>query len=108
MTAKKWMSAISSLKPFLTLRGRVVLSDGKEIPPGMHINLSADRAWDSQSVVLAPDGRFEFKGLASGIYSIQPSVKDYTFGDGFGQEVLVHQDLDNRVITLHPGKRADM
>jgi hypothetical protein len=96
------------LKPSLTLRGRVVLSDGKEIPPEMHINLNADRAWDSQSVVLASDGRFEFKGLARGVYSVLPSVKDYTFGDGFGKEVLVHHDIDNLVITLHPGKRGEM
>ena len=95
------------LKPAYTLRGRVVLTDGKEIPPDMHVNLGADRAWDNQSVIIAPDGSFEFKGLASGVYGVMPSVKGYTFGDGFGQEVLVHHDVNNVTIILHPGKPGD-
>lgn len=52
------------VKPAYTLRGRVVLSDGKAIPPDMRVSLSADQAWDSQIVTMDSEGRFEFKGLA--------------------------------------------
>lgn len=87
-----------------TLRGRVVLSDGKPIPPEMHVNLSADRAWDSQSVVMDSEGRFEFKGLASGVYTLMPSMRKYMLADQYGQEVLVNRDIDNLVLTMQPSK----
>ncbi len=90
------------VKPAHTLRGRVVLSDGKPIPSDMRINLFADRASDSQSVVLDAEGRFEFKGLASGVYDLGPSVKNYKFGDDFTLEALVNRDIDNLMITLQP------
>jgi len=48
------------LKAAHTLRGRIVLTDGKPVPPGMRITLSADV--DSQVAPLAGDGSFEFRG----------------------------------------------
>ena len=93
------------VKPAHTLRGKVVLSDGKPIPPDMHINLSADRVIDSQSVMLDQEGRFEFKGLASGVYDLMPSVRNYKAGEEFAVEALVDRDIDNLVLTLQPVKR---
>jgi hypothetical protein len=90
------------VKPALTLRGRVVLSDGKPIPPDMRFNLFTDRASDVQSVVMTSDGRFEFKGLASGVYDVAPSVRGYRFAAGQTTEVMVHHDIDNLVLTLQP------
>jgi hypothetical protein len=86
------------------LRGRVVLADGKPIPPEMHVNLSADRAWDSQSVVMDAEGRFEFKGLASGVYTLMPSLRKYMLADQYGQEVLVNRDINDLVLTMQPSK----
>jgi uncharacterized GH25 family protein len=90
------------VQPAHTLRGRVALSDGKEIPPDMRINLFVDWSADAQSVVLTPGGRFEFKGLASGVYRLTPSVKGYKTVDGVTGEVLVHRDIDNLTINLQP------
>jgi hypothetical protein len=93
------------VKPGFTLRGKVVLSDGKPIPPDMHMNLFSDRTDDMQSAVLSPDGRFELKGLAAGVYELAPSVRSYRGPDG-PSEVLVHRDVDNLVVTLDPAPPA--
>jgi len=90
------------VRPGLTLRGKVILSDGKPIPPDMRFNLFCDRASDSQSVVMTPDGSFEFQGLAGGVYEVQPSVRGYRLADGFTTEVLVHRDVNNLVLRLVP------
>jgi hypothetical protein len=89
-------------RPAYTLRGRVVLSDGKEIPPDMRINLFSDRLSDTQSLVLPADGRFEFKGLAGGVYELTPSVKGYKLPDDSAGEILVRRDIENRIITVQP------
>lgn len=80
------------LRTAYTLRGRVVLSDSKPVPPDMHVTLSSDAGFDSQIVVLAEDGSFEFRGLAKGVYSIAPGVRGYKPTDGFYGEVLVDRD----------------
>lgn len=85
-----------------TLKGRVVLSDGKEIPPEMRVTLSTDRAWDNQMAVLGPDGSFEFHGLVNGVYTISPSVKGYRAGENFGIEKLVNRDISGMTIRLDP------
>jgi hypothetical protein len=90
------------VKAGYTLRGRVVLSDGKPIPPDMRVNLFHDRATDSQSVLLSADGRFEIKGLAAGVYSLAPSVRSYETPEGQINEVLVQHDVDGVVFTLKP------
>jgi Carboxypeptidase regulatory-like domain len=91
------------LAPAYTLRGKVVLTDGKPIPPDMHVTLSADRGWDSQMAVIGSDGWFEFHGLPSGVYSLGPAVKGYHAGDSFGVEALVNRDIDGLVIRMSPG-----
>ena len=93
------------VKPALTLRGRVLLSDGKPIPPDMRVNLFADRAWDSQSAMIGGDGSFEFKGLAKGVYDVAASVKGYRLPEGDTGEVLVGRDITDLVIRLKPTTR---
>jgi hypothetical protein len=66
------------IKAAHALRGNVVLSDGKPIPEGMRVTISSERAWDSQTAILPPDGHFEFDGLAAGDYSLFASVKGYS------------------------------
>ena len=86
-----------------THKGRVVLSDGKPIPPGMRVTVGADQAWDNQMAEIGADGSFEFHGLPTGVYGVHPSVKGYRAGsDGFGIEALVNRDVTNLVIRMEP------
>ena len=94
-----------ALTPAHRLSGKVVLTDGKPIPEGMHVTLSADRAWDSQTSVLAPDGHFEFSGLPSGVFGISASVKGYEPADGLDREALVNRDVNGLVISLRPSTK---
>jgi len=83
-----------SVRPGYTLRGKVVLSDGKLIPPDMRINLSSDRIPDSQSLILASTGDFEFKGLSRGVYRLMPSVKGYEAREPQSLELLIDGDVN--------------
>jgi hypothetical protein len=95
------------LLPAYTLRGRALLSDGKPIPPEMHVDLIADQGADTQTTVIAPDGSFELKGLAKGIYSLYASVKGYSAGRrAAGDEVLVNRDRQDVVIRMEANPPA--
>lgn len=91
-----------SVRPAYTLRGKIVLSDGKPIPPDMRINLFSDRVQDSQSLILAPNGAFEFKGLGRGVYQIEPSVKGYEARDAQSLELLIDGDVNDFEALLQP------
>ena len=93
------------IRPAHTLRGKVVLSDGKPIPPDMRVTLGADMAWDNQVNVISSDGTFEFRGVPAGVYSLGPAVRGYRAGDGFGIEVLVKGDMSDIVIRMEPDTR---
>jgi hypothetical protein len=92
------------VKPAFRLRGKVVLSDGKPIPPDMHAILVADHQ-DSQNMIMGEDGSFEFKGLAKGVYGIATSVKGYRLPQGQSVEVLVNRDVTDLVIHLQPAAK---
>jgi hypothetical protein len=93
-----------SIMPAFHLRGRVVLSDGKPMPAGMRITISSDRAFDSQTTSLRPDGAFEFSGLAKGGYTVFTSVKRYRLkASPYGSmRVTVDKDAADFVMTLDP------
>lgn len=112
------------VKPAYRLRGRVVLSDGKPIPDGMRVTISSERAWDTQTAMLPPEGRFEFVGLARDSYSVFASVKGYTlpkapvsvkgedgsvttYPFGVAPPFLIDRDVDNFVITLQTENEAN-
>jgi protocatechuate 3,4-dioxygenase beta subunit len=90
------------VKPAYTLRGKIVLSDGKLIPSDMRLSLFSDQVPDSQTLVLAPDGLFEFRGLARGVYSLSPSVKGYEVRDTESSELLIEGDVSNLAVLLQP------
>jgi hypothetical protein len=85
------------------LRGKVTLSDGARIADGMRVTISADRVWDSQTVVIGHDGNFEFNGLPAGRYEIFPSVQGYRLQDNRDTlEITVDRDIDAFAIALEP------
>ncbi len=92
------------VKPGHTLRGQVVLADGKPIAPNMRVLISAEQAWDSQSAVLNADGKFEFRGLPTGVFSLSPAVRGYRLPDQV-LEVLVNRPTKDVVIRIVPDKQ---
>lgn len=92
------------LAPAYKLSGQVVLTDGKPIPTGMRILLSAENGFDSQTALLPADGRFEFRGVPAGVHSLNPSLKGYEFPEGYEQETLIKGDR-KVIIQLRPKTR---
>jgi hypothetical protein len=90
------------LQPSYTLRGKVVLSDGAAVGKEMRVTIGSDNIMDSQMVVLEPDGSFEFKGLAKGVYTLMPGVRNYQLADGATGEVLVDRDGKSVVVRVEP------
>ncbi len=85
-----------------SLRGKLVMTDGKAISPEMHVTLSSDAGFDSQIATVSADGSFEFQGLSTGVYSISPGVRGYKPPDDFYGEVLVNRDRKSIVVPLIP------
>jgi hypothetical protein len=96
------------LKPAYTLRGRVLATDAKPIPPDMRVTLGAERRMDSQVATIGPDGRFEFRGLPAGIYNVTPSLRGYRLPDApwLFVERMVNKDVNDFVIRMEPQPEA--
>lgn len=91
-----------SVRPAYALHGKIVLVDGKPIPADVRINLFSDRVPDSQSLILAPNGVFEFKGLGRGVYHLAPSVRGYEARDPESLELLIDRDVTDFEALLQP------
>jgi hypothetical protein len=89
-----------AVAPALRFLGKVVLSDGNAIPPGMRITVSSERAFDSQTAILAPDGSFAFGGLAKGSYTVFASVRGYRPASGRPTAMTLDGDVTDYVLTL--------
>jgi len=55
-----------ALHPGHRLAGRVTLSDRDSLPEGTRLSVSREQAWDSRTVDLPPDGRFNMANLPPG------------------------------------------
>jgi protocatechuate 3,4-dioxygenase beta subunit len=107
-----------SIEQSFGLTGRVVLSDGKPLPPHSRIQVSRQDAWDFQSVEVASDGKFLATGLPPEGYSVSLRVPGYTVStkngsldrlNGDSLVGLIEQNTD-LVLLLDPGefKRPDL
>jgi hypothetical protein len=65
------------LEPGHTLSGRLILADGKPVPPGTPVSLSRGQAWDYQVIRVGADARFSFSGLPTETYSLSAKVPGY-------------------------------
>jgi hypothetical protein len=90
-----------AIQPGHRVRGTVTLSGGAPIASGMRVSITAEKAWDTQTVQLAPEGRFEFVGVPSGKYQIFASVRGYQEAEEDGGAVEVDRDIDNFVLPLN-------
>jgi hypothetical protein len=59
------------------LAGRIVLDDGKSVPPHTRVLVSREHAWDSQIIELDQDGRFEAVGLPTEELTISAVIPGY-------------------------------
>ena len=94
------------------IKGRVLLSDGKPVPPKTRLVASRNDAWDSQGVELGPDGRFEIAALPTGLYTLsinikgyRPSPKNHSVDNIENPWTLIgtiDQDIDTIEILLEP------
>jgi hypothetical protein len=91
------------IQPGHRVRGKVTLSDGAPVASGMRVSIAAEKAFDTQTVQLAPDGRFEFIGVPSGKYQIFASVRGYQEAEKDGGAVEVDRDIDNFALALNRG-----
>jgi hypothetical protein len=90
-----------AIQPGHRVRGRVTLSDGAPIASGMRVSITAERGWDTQTVGLASDGRFEFIGVPTGKYQISASVRGYQEAREDGGAVEVDREIDNFALALN-------
>ncbi len=73
--------------PGSRIRGQVLLSDGKPIPPGTRVMVGRDQAWDTRTVALDPEGRFEVADLPPERYTLTVLLEGY------------HLSLKNRSVS---------
>jgi hypothetical protein len=93
------------------IKGRVLLSDGKPLPPKTRLVVSREDAWDSRRFELDPEGRFEISSLPTERFSLSVMVKGYrlspknhSLDDQNPGRLLgtIDQDIDTLKILLEP------
>jgi hypothetical protein len=95
------------------IKGRVLLSDGKPIPPRTRLLISREDAWDTQRVDLDQEGRFEIAGLPTERYSLSVRIRGYRLSpknhgiDPQNHRLLgtIDQDIDTLKILFEPDAR---
>lgn len=100
-----------AVQPAFKVAGRIMLSDGKPIPPGTKLLLSREKAFDSSEVTLAANGQFEFTGVPVESVSLSVRIKGYKFSkknpslDWLNGRILgrVTGDMTNLVFLMEPG-----
>lgn len=70
---------VVSVKPGFRIFGRLVLSDGKPIPPKTRLLLSREKAWDNAEAEVTEDGRFEFRDVPTESVALSVRVRGYKF-----------------------------
>lgn len=102
------------VKPGLRLAGKVMLADGALLPVGTRLTLGRDEAWDSLTVELPPDGRFDLPNLPAESFSLSARVKGYRPSlknpsldrlNGFSVVGRLTKDTTGFILLLEPGER---
>jgi hypothetical protein len=107
-----------AVMPSHRLAGRVVLADGKPVPPKTRLLVGRENAWDTMQLELDQEGHFDTVGLPSEAYSLSVRITGYHVSarnhsvDWLNPFCLlgrVDQDTTNLVFLLEAGKelRAD-
>jgi hypothetical protein len=89
-----------TLRPGFSVSGKIDLVDKKDVPPGMHVSIGSEWTVNGRLTDIAPDGTFEFKSLAPGIYSLGVGVAGYTPTADTPRELLVERDRRDVIIHM--------
>ena len=103
-----------AVEPAYRISGRLVLSDGKPVPP--HTRIHIGRVWDGQIIDVDPSGAFTARGIPPGLISLSAggavdgyrlSNKNLSFEplNATFLEGLVEKDIDGLLVLLEPGER---
>ena len=102
-----------AVEPAYRITGRLVLSDGKPLPPHTRITIGRENAWDSQIVEVDPSGEFTARGIPPGLINLHAPLDGYRMSNknlsfeplnaNFLQG-LVEKDIDGLLVLLEPGK----
>jgi len=93
------------------IKGQVLLSDGKPIPPKTRLMVSREHAWDSTRVELDTDGHFEISGLPTERYTLNVSLRGYRISsknhsvdsqNPFRLVGTIDQNIDTLKILMEP------
>ena len=103
-----------AIKPAFRVAGRVVLSDGKPLPPGLRAMLDRRDAWDTlPNVDLGADGSFVFEGVPAESIGLSVNVPGYRFSllnpsldrlNGFSIIGRVSGNLQGLLVLQEPGQ----
>lgn len=94
------------------LSGRVVLKDGKAIPPNTRLNVGLEDAWDSVLVDLDKDGSFNVGAIPNDTISLSLAVPGYRFSiknesldlqNPFRLVGRIDHDITNLIILMEFG-----
>lgn len=94
--------------------GRILLSDGKQIPPKTRISFARAHAWDQQFAEVDEKGRFSLDGLPTEIYSVYSLIKGYELSPtnecasplNSNLEGLVDRDIQDLTIAYTFGAKS--
>lgn len=89
-----------TLHPGFSVSGKIVLVDGKDVPAGMHVTINSQWTVTNRVTLIAPDGSFEFRTLAPGIYSLMVGINGYTPRDDSPRQFLVERNRRNVIIHM--------
>lgn len=102
-----------ALEPGARLAGRVVLSDGRDLPEGLRVVLGRENAWDTQVAEVGEGGTFAFQGLPRELCTLDTRVGGYVvsernascdFLNKMGLLGVVDGDVEDLVLLLEPGE----
>lgn len=89
-----------TLRPGFSVSGKIVLVDGKDVPPGMHVTINPDWTVYNRLTSIAADGTFEIKALAPDVYSLGVGINGYAPTAGSPKNILVESDRHDVIIHM--------
>jgi hypothetical protein len=102
------------IEPGHSLSGRLILADGKPVPPGTPVSLSRAQAWDYQVTRVGADAKFSFSSLPTEEYSLSvrvpgyhPSPKNFSLDllNGFSLLGRITRDTEELRFLLEPSAK---